>query len=200
MRVTLTLLLLALMCTGCEKAAQNMYDQPKYLTYRASPLFGDGKSQQDDVPDTQVYSRGFLAGTSSGREGVDVVTRWRRDDEASTNPYAISMDLLQHGRERYDIYCAPCHSPVGDGNGLIVQHGFPAPPTLHSDRIRASSDQHLVDVISHGYGMMYGYADRISPQDRWAIVAYVRALQLSQHTPVEALTAQERTSLKVHAP
>ncbi len=184
------------LCAGCEKAAHNMYDQPKYLSYRTSLLFADGKVEQAAVPNTEAYSRGTLADTSSGHMGIDVVTQWQRDNDVENNPYPVDMALLERGRERYDIYCAPCHSPVGDGEGLIVKHGFPAPPTFHSERLRNINDRELVNVIKNGYGSMYGYADRISPSDRWAIVAYVRALQLSQHTPLALLTAEERQHFK----
>ncbi len=91
------------------------------------------------------------------------------------------MALLQRGRERFDVYCSPCHSVVGDGDGMVVRRGFPAPPSYHIERLRAAPDHHFYDVITHGYGVMYPYGDRVAPDDRWAIVAYIRALQLSQH-------------------
>jgi hypothetical protein len=88
---------------------------------------------------------------------------------------------LQRGRERYDIFCTPCHGLSGSGDGMIVRRGFPAPPSYHTARLRAAPAQHFFDVISNGYGVMYSYAPRIEPRDRWAIVAYVRALQQSQN-------------------
>ena len=92
----------------------------------------------------------------------------------------LDMALLQRGQERFRIYCTPCHSELGDGNGMIVQRGFPHPPSYHSDRLRDAPTQHFFDVMTHGYGIMYSFAGRLSPPDRWAIAAYIRALQLSQ--------------------
>jgi mono/diheme cytochrome c family protein len=108
---------------------------------------------------------------------------------------ALDLALLQRGRERFDIYCAPCHGRTGDGDGMIVRRGFPAPPSYHSDRLRAASEQHLYEVIGQGYGAMFAYGPRIAPRDRWAIVAYIRALQLSQHSDVASLDAARREAL-----
>jgi mono/diheme cytochrome c family protein len=102
----------------------------------------------------------------------------------------VNLALIQRGRERYTIYCAPCHSPTGDGRGMIVERGFPPPPSFHTDRLRAAPPQHFFDVITQGFGAMYSYADRVEPRDRWAIVAYIRALQRSQGATTS--TAQER--------
>jgi mono/diheme cytochrome c family protein len=97
----------------------------------------------------------------------------------------VTPALLERGRERYDIYCAPCHSPIGDGQGMIVRRGFPPPPSYHIDRLRNAPPQHFYDVITQGFGAMYSYAGRVSPADRWAITAYIRALQLSQNASAE---------------
>jgi mono/diheme cytochrome c family protein len=107
----------------------------------------------------------------------------------------LDLALLQRGRERFDIYCAPCHGRTGDGQGMIVRRGFPAPPSYHSDRLRAASEQHLYEVISQGYGAMFAYGRRIAPRDRWAIIAYIRALQLSQHSDMASLDAAGREAL-----
>jgi mono/diheme cytochrome c family protein len=93
----------------------------------------------------------------------------------------LTLALLERGQQRYRIYCTPCHSELGDGHGMIVQRGFPAPPSYHTDRLRQAPVQHFYDVITQGYGAMYPFADRISPPDRWAIAAYIRALQRSQN-------------------
>jgi mono/diheme cytochrome c family protein len=107
----------------------------------------------------------------------------------------VTIALLDRGQERYRIYCAPCHSELGDGRGVIVERGFPPPPSFELDRLRAAPPQYLFDAITRGHGVMYGFADRIVPGDRWAIVAYIRALQLSQRaTPADA-SADERRSL-----
>ena len=97
---------------------------------------------------------------------------------------AVTMALLARGRERYMIYCAPCHAPIGDGKGMIVMRGFPSPPSYHTDRLRAAPPQHFYDVIAQGFGAMYSYAERVPAQDRWAIVAYIRELQRSQNAEI----------------
>ena len=103
-------------------------------------------------------------------------------DTASTPP-PLTLALIQRGQQRYRIDCTPCHSELGDGHGMVVQRGFPAPPSYHIDRLRQAPTQHFYDVITHGYGAMYSFAGRVAPADRWAIAAYIRALQLSQHPP-----------------
>ena len=101
----------------------------------------------------------------------------------------LTLELLERGRERYHVFCAPCHAELGDGNGMIVQRGFPAPPSFHSDAQRALTPQRLYEVIGNGFGAMYSFADRIAPADRWAIAAYVRALERSQNAPPSDLAA-----------
>ena len=101
-------------------------------------------------------------------------------DAASTAP-PLTLALLSAGSSAIRIDCTPCHSELGDGNGMVVQRGFPHPPSYHSDRLRQAPTQHFYDVITHGYGAMYSFAGRVAPDDRWAIAAYIRALQLSQH-------------------
>ena len=107
------------------------------------------------------------------------------DQQAQAPGHAppVTLALLERGQERYRIYCTPCHSEVGDGHGMIVQRGFPAPPSFHIERLRSAPPQYLYDVISSGRGVMYAFADRVAPQDRWAMVAYLRALQRSQALP-----------------
>jgi mono/diheme cytochrome c family protein len=107
----------------------------------------------------------------------------------------LSKGLLQKGREHFEIYCALCHGMTGQGDGIVVQRGFLAPPSYHIDRLRKADDQHFYDVITQGYGAMYSYGDRIDSENRWAIVAYIRALQLSQHFRVTELTATDRAKL-----
>jgi len=113
--------------------------------------------------------------------------RWDRDEHATSNPYPLNLELLRRGQNRFNIYCAPCHSALGDGDGYIVRRGFPAPPSYHINRLREAPDRHFFDVMTQGYGIMYSYADRLTPADRWAIVGFIRALQLSQHAPAAAL-------------
>jgi mono/diheme cytochrome c family protein len=117
-----------------------------------------------------------------------------RDHTAQAPP--LTMALLERGQERFRIYCTPCHSELGDGRGMIVQRGFPPPPSYHIDRLREAPVQHFYDVMTQGYGAMYPFADRVSPQDRWAIAAYIRALQKSQAVNVADVPAAERGALQ----
>ncbi len=109
--------------------------------------------------------------------------------DAELKPPPLTLTLLQRGQQRFRINCTPCHSELGDGNGMVVQRGFPSPPSYHIDRLRLTPTQHFYDVMTNGYGAMYSFAGRVSPQDRWAIAAYIRALQLSQHPPADAVQA-----------
>jgi mono/diheme cytochrome c family protein len=183
--LTFAIALLAL--AGCEKLARNMYDQPRYKPMRESRLFPDGTSARAPVPGTLAASSGVLAGSSSGRGGAQIELARAKAESASANPYPVTMALLHRGQERYTIYCAPCHSPVGDGDGMVPRRGFPHPPSYHEDRLRQAPDRQFYDVMTNGYGIMRPYADRVPPEDRWAIVAYIRALQLSQYARVEDL-------------
>ncbi len=110
--------------------------------------------------------------------------------DAPSRPPPLTLALLQRGQQRFRIDCVPCHSELGDGHGMIVQRGFPAPPSYHIDRLRDVPTQHFYDVMTQGYGAMYSFAGRVSPTDRWAIAAYIRALQLSQHPPADAVDGQ----------
>ncbi len=190
-----------------------MYTQPKYKPLTPSPLFANGNASRPQVPRTMARSSGALAGSSSGRNGavhlvppggaatgVDAQGKSLAQGPNATppvyaNPLPITPQLLARGRERFNIYCAPCHSRVGDGDGMIARRGFPAPPSYHTDRLRNAPDSHFYQVISNGYGVMYPYADRVNPHDRWAIVAWIRALQLSQHAPASDLTAKDLAQL-----
>jgi mono/diheme cytochrome c family protein len=107
----------------------------------------------------------------------------------------VTLALLKRGQERYRIYCTPCHSELGDGHGMIVERGFPAPPSYHIERLREASPQYLYDVITQGHGVMYSFAERVQPQDRWAIAAYIRALQRSQNASTKDVAANERGDL-----
>src|SRR5690348_13049885 len=203
----------ALALAGCEHGMHEMYDQPKYKPLVPSPLFANGNASRPQVPGTVPRSAGALAGTSSGRLGRVTLTREAEPvtgvdaqgkplaqggpaaQPGYSNPLPVTPQLLERGQQRFDIYCAPCHSRAGDGDGMIAERGFPHPPSYHTDALRNAPDSHFYDVITQGYGAMFPYADRISPHDRWAIVAYIRALQLSQHAPASELSAQDLARL-----
>jgi mono/diheme cytochrome c family protein len=167
------LIAVALLAVGCD---DEMSRQPRYDSGEPSTLFPDGTSMQ--VP-------------PEGAVGRDDPAYLRALD----TPPPLTMALLIRGRERYGIYCQPCHDAAGYGRGTVPSRGFPNPPSYHQDRLRKALSRHFVDVITHGYGIMYSYADRVSPTDRWAIAAYIRALQLSQSAPLAALSDQERSQL-----
>ena len=139
----------------------SMTEQRKYTSYAPAAHWPGGASARQ-LPDNVV-----------AQGAVD-----RNNEEK--NPPSVTEALLQRGRERFGIYCSPCHGLAGDGDGIIVAHGFPAPPSYHIDRLLAAPAQHFFDVITEGYGVMYSYRDRVEPRDRWAIAAYIRALQLSR--------------------
>ena len=188
MRRWLALLAAAGALAGCERTMKDMYTQPRLGPDAASPLWADGKGSRAPPPGSVPVAAGDLAKTSSGRRGRDELVARAAADAASAPP-AADLALLQRGQSRYGIYCAPCHSSVGDGDGMIARRGFPHPPSFHQARLRDAPDRHFFDVITQGYGAMPPYADRVTPQDRWAIVAYIRALQLSQDAPSPAARA-----------
>ena len=125
--------------------------------------------------------------------GDPVFTGFRDGQPLAKIPLSVTRELLTRGRERFDIYCAVCHGRDGYGQGIVVRRGFPAPPSYHQDRLRDAPDGHFYDVITRGYGVMLPFADRLAPEDRWAVVAYVRALQRSQHTAWSELPADDQT-------
>jgi mono/diheme cytochrome c family protein len=173
---------------GCERLMHNMYEQPRYDPGDASPLFPDGKAARPPPANSVPMAGGEPAAATSGRRGGDE-PRDAQAAYAAMSPPPTTRALLMRGQERYTIYCLPCHGPAGDGDGPVTRRGFPHPPTYHQPRLREAPDRHFFDVMTHGYGIMYSYADRVAPADRWAIVAYIRALQLSQHAPVASLPA-----------
>jgi mono/diheme cytochrome c family protein len=179
---------------GCERTLRDMYQQPRLDRDAGSPLFDDGKASRPPPPGSIPAAVGDLAATSGGRRGADELAARDAADAAPSLP-PLTRTLLLRGQDRFDVFCAPCHSPLGDGDGLVVRRGFPHPPSFHQARLREAPDRHFFDVMTQGYGVMPSYADRVSAPDRWAIVAYVRALQLSQAVPFAQLPRSEQQAL-----
>lgn len=145
----------------------------------------------DDMSD-QAKQRPYSPAVGLAPTPADVV---EYGDTASFAP-AVTEALLRRGQDRFRIFCRPCHSELGDGQGMIVQRGFPPPPSYHTQRLRDAPVQHFYDVITHGYGAMYPFADRVAPPDRWAIAAYIRALQRSQNATLSEVPAADRGALQ----
>lgn len=206
----LVLLLLVAFClvsAGCGIRA-DMQDQPRYKAYKKSEFFSDHRSSRDRVEGTiprgQLHdNKAFYAGkldnppaaaapaaTATDSTGNTVVTSF--PDAIDEFPIPVTKELVDRGQERYNIYCIVCHGPVGNGDGMIVRRGFSKPPTYNDDRLRNAPVGHFYDVITNGWGKMNSYAYVVQPADRWAIVAYIRALQVSQN-PDEALKMNSKT-------
>jgi mono/diheme cytochrome c family protein len=166
MAATVAMLVLA----GCR---QDMQDEPKFFPQRGTTFYPDGRSVRPQVEGTVARSQGdedsyFYTGLINGKEGDGL-------------PIDLTADTMARGQERFNIYCTPCHSRVGNGDGMIVQRGYRPAGDFHTDRLRNAPLGHFFNVITNGYGAMPDYAAQITPQDRWAIAAYIRALQLSQN-------------------
>lgn len=182
----LALFTLLITASACRR---DMFNQPS-----SKPL-----SRNDFFQDNQMASRPLVAHTVArghldedeafytGKIGTNLVT---------TFPIPITRETLERGRERFEIYCSVCHGRTGEGNGMIIQRGFPVPPSYHIDRLRQAPVGHFFDVMTQGYGIMYSYAERVEPADRWAIAAYIRALQLSHNVKFAELPPAERAQLE----
>ena len=174
--------LLALgLAAGCRL---DMHDQPRFKPLRMSDFYADLRSSRPLEPGT--IARGELRADSYFYSGM---INGNPGDEM---PFPATKEVLERGRERYNIYCAPCHSRLGDGNGMIVQRGYRRPPSYHIDRLRNAPLGHFFDVITNGFGAMPDYAAQIPARDRWAIIAYIRALQLSQQAPLSIVPPADR--------
>ncbi|HEY2159597.1 MAG TPA: cytochrome c [Isosphaeraceae bacterium] len=189
---------------GCR---HEMYDQPRYEPQEASDFFADGKADRPllpgvvprldpkDQPRDEQYDR-IQVGVVDGKPVEEV-------------PFKVDRAVLERGRQRFEIYCSPCHGYTGDGHGMIVQRGFTAPPSLYGKRhpagksaaatfyedLRDAPAGHFFEVITNGHGAMYSYASRVAPRDRWAVAAYIRALQLSRYAKVDELPPDVREKL-----
>ena len=179
-------ILAVVLCAGCR---QDMQKQPKYTQLQRSWFYSDGRSARpipagtvafDEIDNDPALTTGMVKGAF-----------------VTTIPMPVTSDLLARGRERFDIYCAPCHSPTGDGHGPIAARGFKIPANLNSDDIRNAPPGYIYQVITRGFGAMADYSYQIkSYRDRWAIVAYIRALELSRHATLDEVPPAERSKLE----
>ncbi len=185
-KIRFTKFLIAL-CFVAAACRQDMHDQPRYEPLERSTFFNDGRSARPFVEGT--VARGQL------KTDEHFYTGKVNGELVNTLPFPATKEVLDRGHERYNIYCSPCHDRVGNGQGMIVQRGFRQPPSLHIDRLRQAPLGHFFDVMTNGFGTMYSYADRVAPQDRWAIVAYIRALQMSQNAALDDVPVEERGKL-----
>jgi mono/diheme cytochrome c family protein len=183
--VTLCLALVLLAASGCR---QGLYDQAKYQPYEANPMFYDGNASRPLPPHT--VARGFLREDASFYTGLSGPGTFRADF-----PMQVDRPLLERGQARFDIFCSPCHGKTGAGDGMIVQRGYKRPPAYWDPRVQGMPVGYYVNVMTEGFGQMPSYAGQVPPRDRWAIAAYLRALQLSRGFPLDELTPEERAQL-----
>jgi mono/diheme cytochrome c family protein len=185
-------IVIAFFLVGCSSTGfeHGMENQEKAKPLTESSFFPDGRASRPQVPGT----------VARGHENEDelLYTGKLNGKEASVFPFPVTREVLERGRERYTIYCAVCHDRAGTGNGIVVRRGFQRPPSYHEERLRQAPVGHFFDVATNGFGSMYAYADRVSVSDRWAIAAYIRALQYSQHAPVQDLPDSDRQQLSMN--
>ena len=182
---TLGALLALLALAGCA----DMKDQARYEPLEQSEFFYDGRASRPLVEGT--VARGHLREDDAFYRGLDADGNF-----VARIPAPVDAAMLERGRNRYEIFCAPCHAKVGDGVGMIVQRGYKEAASYHTDRLRAIEDGYIYDVITNGFNQMQGYASQVKPADRWAIVAYIRALQLSRMGDIADLDGEARAALE----
>jgi cytochrome c553 len=180
--------ILTLALSASTACRQQMANQPYQQPLEASEFFSDGMASRPAVPGTVP-------------RGTDPDIQLPRDDQLGGKnrdefPFALTIAVIARGQERYNVYCAPCHDRTGYGEGMVVQRGFTKARSFHLPELRAAPAGHFVDVMTNGFGAMPSYAHAVTPRDRWAIAAYIRALQLSRHAPVAELAAEDRAKLQ----
>jgi len=189
MRRGLVFAAVLLSAAGCR---QDMHNQPKAIPLRESMFFKNTSSARPLVDDT--VARGTL------QDDAAFFTGKENGAEVDALPLPLTADVLDRGQQRYDIYCSPCHDVTGSGRGMIVRRGYKQPPSYHTDRLRQAPIGHFYDVMTNGFGAMPDYKAQIAPRDRWAIAAYIRALQLSQHAKASDLPEEDRSKLPAEEP
>ena len=183
-RAAIFTFVLAAVSTACR---QDMHNQPKYKPLHDSEFFGDHRSARPKIDGT--VARGQL------RVDVARYTGKAGENDVTAFPFAITRDDVTRGQQRFNIYCTPCHGRLGDGNGMVVKRGFRQPPSYHIQRLKDAAAGHFFDVMTNGYGSMPSYASRVTPDDRWRIIAYIRALQLAQGSSAGDVPPEEKQKL-----
>jgi mono/diheme cytochrome c family protein len=168
-----------------------MHDTPRYEPLEASAFFTDGRASR--MPVANTVARGTL------REDAHLYQGKIDGQLAETFPMPVTAEVMARGRERFDVFCSPCHGRTGQGNGMVVQRGFRAPPSFHEERLRTAPVGYFFDVQTNGFGSMSDYAAQVPVADRWAIAAFIRALQLSQRATVDDVPADRRAELDAPA-
>ncbi len=178
----------ALAALGLTACHRNMDVQPKFLPHQQNLDFPG--EQVDRKPVDHTVPRGPV------NDGSVLYTGKTGDGLATTFPMPVTLDLVSKGQEAFNINCSACHGRDGYGQGIVVQRGFPQPPSFHSARLRDAPVGHFFQVITQGYGVMYPFGSRITPEDRWAIVAYIRALQFSQNASIDRIAPEDKSQLE----
>jgi mono/diheme cytochrome c family protein len=179
---------LAAAAISAAACRQDMHDQPKYSALEASPFFADGSSSRPPVPGT--VARGYL------RDDALLHTGLEGDAAAERFPFPVDEAVMRRGQEMFNAFCSPCHGRTGAGDGMVVQRGFTRPPDLADPRLRDAAPGHFFNVITNGFGAMPEHASQVQVRDRWAIAAYIRALQLSRGATIDDVPAAERGRLQ----
>jgi len=177
---------LAMASVACR---QDMHDQPRFIPLRPSGFFDDGRSERPLIEGT--VARGHLNDdtvfyTGKGPDGKPV----------DTFPFPVTKEVVERGQQRFNVYCSPCHDRTGNGNGMVPQRGFRHPPSYHTDFLRQVPNGFIFDIITNGFGAMQDYSAQVPPRDRWAIVAYIRALQLSENATINDVPPDQRANLE----
>ena len=176
---------LTLLLSAC---GLNMYDQPKTKVNRGSPFFADGAANRPLIEGTVSRERGNI--DPSFYSGQDA------NGMATDLPFPVTLEVLERGQERFNIYCSPCHNYSGNGLGVIVQKGMPQPRSFHDPNVRTLPVGYFYNAMTNGFGRMFAYGSRIPPEDRWAIAAYIKTLQLSQNASLDDVPEEMRSELK----
>jgi mono/diheme cytochrome c family protein len=169
---------------GCR---QDMHNQPKFIPLRESDFYDDHRSARPLVADT--VARGHLG------DDTLLETGKVNGQDATEFPFPVTAEVMARGQGRFDIFCSPCHDRTGGGDGMVVRRGYRRPPSYHIDRLRQAPVGHFFDVMTNGFGAMPDYRDQVPVRDRWAIIAYIRALQASEHATLDAVPPAERSRL-----